>query len=118
MGPGISALQLGTDHNRRFDASRQAKDLKEAQGVIDSLKEALVASEKRADQQAQQFEQREQHWQNEFAHAAAKAESLTDAAAQEKAQRAKTVECVRLQSAFLHVGSLLVGEGTTVRGSF
>eukprot|EP00913_Durusdinium_trenchii_P031666 g29652.t2 len=64
----------------------KAKDLKEAQGVIDSLKEALVASEKRADQQAQQFEQREQHWQNEFAHAAAKAESLTEAAAQEKAR--------------------------------
>ncbi|CAK9048798.1 unnamed protein product [Durusdinium trenchii] len=65
----------------------KAKDLKEAQGVIDSLKEALVASEKRADQQAQQFEQREQHWQNEFAHAAAKAESLTEAAAQEKGSR-------------------------------
>ena len=75
------------------DTPRLSKDLKEAQEVIDSLKEAFAASEQRADQQAQLFVQREQHWQNELA----QAESLAEVAAQEKAELRKRLESVRCE---------------------
>ncbi|CAK9026855.1 unnamed protein product [Durusdinium trenchii] len=59
------------------NASRSAADLKEAQ-------EALAESERSADQQAQQFLQKEWCWKNETAKLE-EAESFAEAAAQEKA---------------------------------
>ena len=65
------------------NASRSAADLKEAQ-------EALAESERSADQQAQQFLQKEWCWKNETAKLE-KAEEFAEAAAQEKARLRKTL---------------------------
>ena len=65
------------------DASRLAEELKEAQ-------QALAESERSADQQAQQFLQKEWCWKNETAKLE-EAESFAEAAAQEKARPRKSL---------------------------